>query len=248
MTTSTAIAPVKLLLVDGHSLAYRAFYAFNLGREGGLRTSTGIPTSVSYGFTKSLLDVLTREQPTHVAVAFDTRKPTFRHEADASYKAGRQETPDEFFADILNLEELLHALNIPVLKAPGYEADDILGTLANRIPDGATVKILSGDRDLFQLVDSDRGVFVLYMGGSYAQRGSSSAPIEYGPAEVQEKLGVTPAQIVDYKALCGDSSDNIPGVRGIGAKTAVKLLAEHGSLKNVYAAVESMKGAVKKKL
>ncbi|MEM9153668.1 MAG: DNA polymerase I [Cyanobacteria bacterium P01_F01_bin.33] len=248
MTTSTTVDTVKLLLVDGHSLAYRAFYAFALSREGGLRTSTGIPTSVSFGFIKSLLDVLTQEHPTHVAVAFDTRQPTFRHEADDTYKAGRQETPEEFFIDILNLEDLLHALNIPVLKAPGFEADDILGTLAQRIPTGASAKILSGDRDLFQLVDRERGISVLYMGGSYAQRGSSSAPIEYGPAEVRDKLGITPTQVVDYKALCGDSSDNIPGVRGIGAKTAVKLLTEYGSLENVYASLGDMKGAIRKKL
>jgi DNA polymerase-1 len=245
---SDSTTPVTLLLVDGHSLAYRAYYAFALSREGGLRTSKGIPTSVSYGFTKSLLDVLTREQPTHLAIAFDTRQPTFRHEADDSYKAGRPETPEEFIEDIQNLQELLKALSLPILMVPGFEADDIIGTLAMQAPPGSTVKILTGDRDLFQLVDAERGISVLYMGGSYTRSGNSSTAESFGPEEVKQKLGIWPQQVVDYKALCGDSSDNIPGVKGIGAKTAVKLLETYGTLANVYASLGDMKGAVKTKL
>ena len=238
----------KLLLIDGHSLAYRSFYAFALSRDGGLRTSTGIPTSVAYGFTKSLLDMLAQENPTHVAIAFDTRHPTFRHDADDSYKAGRAETPDEFFEDMHNLEELLQVLKLPVLKAPGFEADDIIGTLAVSVPDGVAVRVLTGDRDLFQLVDDERDVKVMYMGGSYARRSNGSAVREMDEAAVIDKLGVRPDQVVDYKALCGDSSDNIPGVKGIGAKTAVKLLGTYDTLDKVYASLDEMKGAVKTKL
>ncbi|MEL7083291.1 MAG: DNA polymerase I [Cyanobacteria bacterium J06597_1] len=234
--------------MDGHSLAYRSFYAFALSRDGGLRTSTGIPTSVSYGFTKSLLDTLAQENPTHIAIAFDTRQPTFRHEVDDSYKAGRAETPDEFFEDIQNLEELLGVLKLPVLKAPGFEADDIIGTLATTAPEGMAVRVLSGDRDLFQLVDDERDVKVMYMGGSYAKRTNGSAVREMDEAAVIDKLGVRPDQVVDYKALCGDSSDNIPGVKGIGAKTAVKLLGSYDTLDKVYASLGEMKGAVKTKL
>ncbi|MGK7907319.1 MAG: DNA polymerase I [Synechococcus sp.] len=237
----------KLLLVDGHSLAYRSYYAFALSREGGLRTSTGIPTSVAYGFTKSLLDTLAQEAPTHVAIAFDTPQPTFRHEVDETYKAGRAETPDEFFTDLQNLEELLQVLQIPILKAPGFEADDIIGTLATTAPGGVAVRILSGDRDLFQLVDDRRDVEVMYMGNSYAKR-SSGRTHHIDEAAVIEKLGVRPDQVVDYKALCGDSSDNIPGVRGIGDKTAVKLLSTYDTLDKVYASLDEMKGAVKTKL
>jgi DNA polymerase-1 len=126
--------PPTLLLVDGHSLAYRSFYAFAHSREGGLRTSTGIPTSVSFGFLKSLLEVLEKYPPTHIAVAFDTRQPTFRHEADETYKAGRPETPPEFIEDVENLRQVLAALRIPILAVPGFEADDVLGTLCRLAP------------------------------------------------------------------------------------------------------------------
>ncbi|NCJ07569.1 DNA polymerase I [Synechococcales cyanobacterium C] len=239
-----------ILLVDGHSLAFRAYYAFAKGREGGLRTSTGIPTSVSYGFLKSLLEVITAEQPSALAIAFDVGDPTFRHEADATYKEGRPETPEDFIPDMQNLQELLSAMNLPLVMAPGYEADDVIGTLAHQARAGGyRVKILSGDRDLFQLVDDHNQVQVLYLSniyGSAARRGS--APQAFGPAEVKAKLGVTPEQVVDYKALCGDKSDNIPGVKGIGEKTAVKLLNQFGSLENIYASLDQITGAVHQRL
>lgn len=238
-----------LVLVDGHSLAFRAYYAFYRGREGGLRTSSGIPTSVCYGFLKNLLEVIRAEKPNYIAVAFDLGGPTFRHEADASYKAGRAETPEDFIPDMENLQDLLAALNLPVITAPGYEADDVLGTLAHRASQqGFRVKILSGDRDLFQLVETDK-VSVLYLSSIYsAGTRSGAAPREFDPEGVKEKLGVWPSQVVDYKALCGDSSDNISGVKGIGAKTAVKLIGEFGSLEQIYASLDQIKGAVHKKL
>jgi DNA polymerase-1 len=143
------------ILVDGHSLAFRSYFAFAKSRDGGLRTSTGIPTSVCFGFLKSLLEVMAAHDPQYMAIAFDLATPTFRHEADETYKAGRAETPEDFIPDLKNLQELLTYLNLPAFTAPGYEADDVLGTLANKASAaGYAVKILTGDRDLFQLVET----------------------------------------------------------------------------------------------
>jgi len=248
LVTSESLSSPVLLLVDGHSLAFRSYFAHTKGRDGGLRTSTGIPTSVSYGFLKALLDTLTQEKPTYTAIAFDCDAPTFRHEADDSYKEGRPEAPEDFLPDVLNLQELLTALNLPIFAVPGYEADDVIGTLARRATEQQLrVKILTGDRDLFQLVDRDLGISVLYLGSTVARRGSTD-PREFGPEEVQAKMGIAPTQVVDYKALCGDSSDNIPGVKGIGDKTAVQLLSTYGSLAEIYAALDELKPAIRKKL
>ncbi|MBF2046317.1 MAG: DNA polymerase I [Elainella sp. C42_A2020_010] len=237
----------KLLLIDGHSLAFRAYFAYAKGRDGGLRTSTGIPTSVSYGFLKALLDTLEAEKPQYLVVAFDMGEPTFRHEADETYKAGRPETPEDFIPDIQNLQELLVAMNLPVVTAAGYEADDIIGTLARRANGaGWRVKILSGDRDLFQLIDPEAQTTVLYLSTTFGR--GTPPPKEFGVEQVKDKMGILPSQVVDYKALCGDSSDNIPGVKGIGDKTAVTLLNTYGSLEKVYASLDEMKGAVRQKL
>ncbi|NJP08928.1 MAG: DNA polymerase I [Leptolyngbyaceae cyanobacterium RU_5_1] len=245
-TSADSTKPV-LILVDGHSLAFRSYFAFAKGRDGGLRTKTGIPTSVSFGFLKALLEVIETERPQYAAIAFDVGEKTFRHDHDATYKEGRPDAPEDFLPDLENLQELLAALNLAVLTAPGYEADDIIGTLTRRaIAAGMRVKILSGDRDLFQLVDPEGCTTVLYMSTVYGK--GIQLPREFGSAEVQQKLGILPSQVVDFKALCGDSSDNIPGVRGIGEKTAVQLLTEYGSLDQVYASIDKIKGAVRKKL
>jgi len=237
-----------LLLVDGHSLAFRSFYAFAKGGEGGLSTKDGVPTSVTYGFLKALLDNCKGLGPQGVVIAFDTAEPTFRHEADAAYKAHREEAPEHFFADLTNLQAILkNCLDLPLSMAPGYEADDVLGTLANRAAgEGWRVRILSGDRDLFQLVDDERDIAVLYMGGGpYAK---NSGPTQIRRAQVIEKLGVPPEGVVDLRALTGDSSDNIPGVKGVGPKTALTLLKAHGDLDGIYAALDQQKGALKTKL
>ena len=242
MADSTSTKPL-LLLVDGHSLAFRSFYAFSKGGEGGLSTKEGIPTSVTYGFLKALLDNCKGLQPQGVVIAFDTAEPTFRHEADEAYKAHRDVAPEHFFQDLGNLQQILEgALDIPLCMAPGYEADDVLGTLANRAADaGWRVRILSGDRDLFQLVDDGRDIAVLYMGGGpYAK---SSGPVEMRREGVIAKLGVTPEEVVDLKALTGDTSDNIPGVRGVGPKTAITLLQAHGNLDGIYGALEQLQAA-----
>ncbi|WP_254980014.1 DNA polymerase I [Cyanobium sp. ATX 6A2] len=232
-----------LLLIDGHSLAFRSFYAFAKGGEGGLSTKEGVPTSVTYGFLKALLDNCRGLRPQGLVVAFDTDQPTFRHEADGAYKAHRDEAPEAFFADVENLQRILREhLDIPLAMAPGYEADDVLGTLANRAAnEGWRVRILSGDRDLFQLVDDGRDIAVLYMGGGpYAK---NSGPTEIRREGVIAKLGVTPEEVVDLKALTGDSSDNIPGVKGVGPKTAVNLLAAYTHVDGIYAALEQLEQA-----
>ena len=232
-----------LLLIDGHSLAFRSFYAFSKGGEGGLSTKEGVPTSVTYGFLKALLDNCKGLKPQGLVVAFDTAEPTFRHEADAAYKAHRDEAPEHFFQDLANLQQILkESLDIPLAMAPGFEADDVLGTLANRAANGGwRVRILSGDRDLFQLVDDQRDIAVLYMGGGpYAK---SSGPSEINQAGVIAKLGVTPDEVVDLKALTGDTSDNIPGVKGVGPKTAITLLAAHTNLDGIYAALAQLQAA-----
>ncbi len=238
-----------LILIDGHSLAFRAYYAFATSKKGPLRTASGIPTSVCFGFVNSLVQVIESQKPQAIAIAFDLREPTFRHEADANYKADRQETPAEFMVDLRNLRDLLTALNLQTITYAGYEADDILGTLAYQASqNNYQVKIVSGDRDLFQLVDPQKNISVLYLERNPFQARGNESYSEFNEAAVKAKMGVMPAQIVDYKALCGDKSDNIPGVRGIGEKTAVKLLNEYGTLEAIYENLDRIKGAVKVKL
>ncbi len=237
------------MLVDGHSLAFRSYYAFAKNADGGLRTSTGIPTSVCYGFLKSLLDMMEVEKPQYAAVAFDLAQPTFRHQADATYKDGRPEAPEGFIEDVENLNELLTDFGLNIYVAPGFEADDVIGTLATKaLSEGFCVKILSGDQDLFQLIDPDECITVLHLGNAFARGAKNGLAQEFKIEEVKAKLDIYPHQVVDYKALCGDSSDNIPGVKGIGAKTAAKLLAEYGDLDTIYADIDNIKGATQKKL
>ncbi|MDP8933810.1 MAG: DNA polymerase, partial [Cyanobacteriota bacterium] len=248
VSVSANQAPI-FILVDGHSLAFRSYFAFAKSRDGGLRTTTGIPTSVCFGFLKSLLEVMAAHDPQYMAIAFDLATPTFRHEADETYKAGRAETPEDFIPDIKNLQELLTYLNLRAITAPGFEADDVLGTLANKASAaGYQVKILTGDRDLFQLVETEKQISVLYLSTDELRRSGKGKSQEYGPEEVKAKLGILPEQVIDYKALCGDKSDNIPGVKGIGDKTALQLLEAYNSLDGIYAAIDEIKGATKKKL
>ena len=246
-TSVTATRPT-FILVDGHSLAYCSYFAFAKGRDGGLRTKAGIPTSICFGFVKCLLEVMATQQPQAMAIAFDLGEATFRHEADETYKADRKETPEDFIPDLANLHELLNGFNLPIFTAPGFEADDVLGTLAQRVTAaGYKVKILTGDRDLFQLIDSDKQITVLNFSPDAIKRSTNSIT-EFEAEQVKEKMGVLPSQIIDFKALCGDKSDNIPGVKGIGEKTAVQLLNTYGSLDHIYAALDEIKGATQKKL
>jgi DNA polymerase I len=237
-----------LILVDGHSLAYRSYYAYAKSKSGGLMTSAGVPTSICFGFVKALVEIINSQKPDAMAIAFDLRAPTFRHEADDNYKADRVETPEDFTIDIQNLYLLLTALNLPTVTAPGFEADDVLGTLAGRASQaGYQVKILSGDKDMFQLVDDLGKISVLYLSSAYSPSGQAGTT-EMNEQGVIDKMGVRADQIIDYKALCGDKSDSIPGVRGIGDKTAVKLLTEYQDLQTVYDQVAEIPGATGKRL
>jgi DNA polymerase-1 len=188
------------------------------------------------------------QQPQAMAIAFDLGVPTFRHEAYDTYKANRPETPEDFIPDLKNLHELLDAFNLKIVTAARYEADDVLGTLAQQASiAGYQVKIVSGDKDLFQLIDTEKQISVLYLSAD-ALKGSKASLKEFGPQQVKEKLGIRPSQVVDFKALCGDKSDNIPGVRGIGEKTAVRLLNTYESVQRIYGSLHEIKGTLHTKL
>jgi DNA polymerase-1 len=222
----------RLLLLDGHSLAYRAWFALPVEN---FATTTGQPTNAVYGFTAMLINVLRDEKPTRVAVAFDRSEPTFRHERYVEYKAGRTKAPDEFRSQISLIFEVLDALGIRYLSVAGFEADDIIATLATQAEQqGDEALIVSGDRDTFQLV-SDK-VTVLYN-----SRGVSDMK-RYDPAGLLEKYGLTPAQYPDFAALRGDPSDNLPSIPGVGEKTATKWITEYGSLENLVNRVGEVKG------
>ena len=222
----------RLLLLDGHSLAYRAWFALPVEN---FATTTGLPTNAVYGFTAMLINVLRDEKPTRVAVAFDRSEPTFRHEKYVEYKAGRAKAPDEFRGQLSLIREVLDALGIRHLSAPGYEADDIIATLsAQASAAGDDVLIVTGDRDTFQLINSH--VTVLYN-----SRGVSDMR-RYDPDSLHEKYGLTPAQYPDFAALRGDPSDNLPSIPSVGEKTATKWINEYGSLENLVAHVDEVKG------
>ncbi len=222
----------RLLLLDGHSLAYRAFFA--LPAEN-FRTGTGQTTNAVYGFTSMLINLLRDEQPTHLAVAFDVSRKTFRAERYAEYKANRTTTPDEFRGQVDLIKEVLAALNIPVFAVERYEADDLIATLATEAEaQGYQVLITSGDRDAFQLVTDN--VTVLY-----PRRGVSDLG-RIDPAEVNQRYGLTPEQYPDFAALRGDPSDNLPSIPGVGEKTAAKWIREFGSLDALIDRVDEVKG------
>ncbi len=223
----------QLILIDGHALAYRMFFALPIHH---FSTEAGEPTNATYGFARTLLDlILAKEPPKYLAVSFDVGK-TFRDEMFPEYKGTREKMPDELQVQIERIKQLVEALNIPVLTADGFEADDVLGTIARQAKALKTpVKIITGDRDLLQLVD-DNTIVELPPGQRERQ------PQAFDMPAVEEKYGVKVSQFVDYKALVGDSSDNIPGVRGVGQKTAVKLLGQYHTLDGIYENVDEVKG------
>ncbi len=228
----------RLLLLDGHSLAYRAFFA--LPPEN-FSTTTGQPTNAVYGFTAMLINVLRDEQPTHIAVAFDRGEPTFRHEQYVDYKANRRETPADFRSQLSLIFEVLDALGIPRLSVPGYEADDIIATLTVQATgQDMDVLIVSGDRDNLQLVSDHVTVLMTRRGISEMTR--------FTPEEVVAKYGLTAAQYPDFAALRGDPSDNLPSIPGVGEKTAAKWIAEFGSLTELVDRVDQVKGKAGDKL
>jgi DNA polymerase I len=222
----------RLLLLDGHSLAYRAFFALPVEN---FSTSTGQTTNAVYGFTSMLINLLRDEQPTHVAVSFDVSRQTFRTEQYAEYKAGRASTPDEFRGQVSLLHEVLAALRIEVVEKEGYEADDVIATLASQArAQGMEVLICSGDRDTFQLIGPSTTVL-------YPVRGVSEL-WRMTPDAVVERYGVPPERYSDLAALVGESSDNLPGVPGVGPKTAAKWITTYGDLHGVVANVDLIKG------
>ncbi|MGO9548848.1 DNA polymerase I [Mycobacterium sp.] len=222
------------MLLDGNSLAYRAFYA--LPAEN-FKTQGGMTTNAVYGFTAMLINLLRDESPTHVAAAFDVSRQTFRSERYPEYKANRSSTPDEFHGQIDVTKEVLAALGITVLAEPGFEADDLIATLATQAEkEGYRVLVVTGDRDSLQLVTDDVTVLYPIKGVSELTR--------FTPATVVEKYGLTPAQYPDFAALRGDPSDNLPGIPGVGEKTASKWIIEYGSLQALVDDVDSVRGKV----
>ncbi|KAB1919828.1 DNA polymerase I [Micromonospora noduli] len=227
----TATTP-RLLLVDGHSMAYRAFFALPVEN---FSTTTGQPTNAVYGFTSMLINVLRDEQPTHIVVAFDVSRHSFRTDKYAEYKAGRSETPTDFKGQVSLVKEVLAALQIPVVEKEGFEADDVIATLACQARDqGMSVLISSGDRDAFQLVDDQITVL-------YPRKGVSDLA-RMDPAAIEAKYGVPPQQYRDLAALVGETSDNLPGIPGVGPKTAAKWITTYGGVEGVIARADEIKG------
>lgn len=231
MENQPASKKQMVVLIDGHALIYRAFHAFQ-----DLTAPDGTPINAVYGFCRIILTVIKELEPEYILVAFDHHQPTFRHTEYLGYKANRAEMPDELRPQIQKIKDFITAFNIPQFILPGYEADDLIGTISRQLemrPIGAQPELLTmivtGDRDAFQLV-TDR-THVWMPGRSKPVRTHDT---EYDPEGVKKKMGVRPDQIVDLKALMGDASDNIPGVAGIGEKTAIKLLTEFDTLENIY--------------
>ncbi|KAB7705928.1 DNA polymerase I [Bacillus aerolatus] len=220
----------KIVLIDGNSVAYRAFFALPL-----LSNSKGMHTNAVYGFTMMLLKVLKEENPTHLLVAFDAGKTTFRHKTYDEYKGGRQKTPPELSEQFPYIRELLKAYGIAQYELENYEADDIIGTLSLQAEkDDFEVKIYSGDKDLTQLASEATTVCI-------TRKGITDIEV-YTPAHIEEKYGLTPEQIIDMKGLMGDSSDNIPGVPGVGEKTAIKLLKQFDTVEKLLASIGEVSG------
>lgn len=220
----------KLLLIDGHSILNRAFYGVP-----DLTNSEGLHTNAVYGFLNIMFKVLEEEQADHLAVAFDVKEPTFRHQQFAEYKGTRKPMPDALREQVPLIREILEAMQIPILTMAGYEADDILGTLAKKnASEGVAVSIISGDRDLLQLADTHIKIRI-----PRTSRGTTEVK-DYYPEDVRREYQVTPTEFIDVKALMGDSSDNIPGVPSIGEKTATALIAAYGSIENAYAHLDEI--------
>ena len=230
--------PSTLYLIDGHALAYRMYFALTAGGSSTRwQTSTGEPTAGTYGFARELLRIIEQEKPDYIAVAFDTGK-TFRDQIFPAYKGTRAKMPDDLSPQIKRIREMIDAFNIPRLEMEGFEADDVLGSIARTAAQqGLGVKIITGDRDLLQLVNDRTAVYLAGDDQNYIT-----------DEDVVNKLGVPPDKVVDYKALVGDKSDNIPGVAGIGEKTAIALIQKFGTLDNIYQNLEQVENRWRGKL
>ncbi|MBM3205395.1 hypothetical protein FJZ41_00900 [Candidatus Shapirobacteria bacterium] len=232
----------RLALIDGHAILHRAYHAF----PANLTTRKGELVNAVYGFTRILLSVLADLKPQYLAVAVDLSQPTFRHQEYVGYQIQRPEMDQELSGQINRVHQLLAALNIPVFAVPGYEADDVIGTLAYQSTKGKNKKkntevvIVTGDKDIMQLVNQKIKV--------YAPKKGFSEPEMFDQKKVKELLGVKPEQIIDYKALVGDVSDNYPGVSGVGPKSAVLLLNQFGNLKKIYQNLKEIPPTLAEKL
>lgn len=232
------MAKKKLLLIDGHSVIFRAFYALH-AQLGTMRNSNGLHTNALYGFHNMLENIMAKEEPTHALVAFDAGTTTFRHEYFDDYKGGRDSMPGELAEQMPYLKEMLAGFGLKYYELPDYEADDIIGTLAQQaVAEDFEVVVITGDKDLTQLVTDNIRVDITLKGVTNVQ--------EYTPENVEELMGVRADQVVDYKGLAGDSSDNIPGVTGVGDKTAVTLLKQYGTIENLYEHIDEMNKSKRK--
>ncbi|HNW30420.1 MAG TPA: DNA polymerase I, partial [Spirochaetota bacterium] len=225
----------RLFIIDGHALCYRAYYAFI---RNPLVNSDGQNTSAIFGFARMLLRLIADQKPDYLVVAFDPPKKSFRFAMYPEYKANREKMPDDLRSQIEEIKKMIETLGIPRIEEADFEADDVLGTMAKKYASGdVEVMLVTGDKDAYQLVGE--GVRI------YANKKGISEYEVYGPKEVEEMLGVRPDQVIDYMALVGDTSDNVPGVKGIGEKTAQKLIAEFGSLDGLYERIDEVKGKQK---
>lgn len=246
MSPSTSSGQSKLVLIDGHAILHRAYHAL----PPTLTTRRGEPINAVYGFVSMLLRIIQDLKPTHIAVAFDRKEPTFRHEEFEDYQAHRPETDKELLTQFEKARDVISAFGIPIYEKAGFEADDVIGTLAKQATKESKVKgqrlkvnnvvIVTGDRDILQLVTDKVKVYLPIRGLSEGQL--------MGEEEVIEKMGVKPSQIDDYKALAGDPSDNYKGVPGIGPKTAESLLSKYKNLADIYKNLDKIDGPVREKL
>jgi len=226
-----------LVLIDGHHLMYRAYWA--IPRT--LKTRSGEQSNTSFGVASMLLAILAKEEPDALLFCFDEGEETFRHQENETYKEGRAETPDDFYVQIPRVMELIDAFGFRTISDTRYEADDFLCAYARAAEkEGMRVTIVTGDRDAFQLASDNIRIAIPHKGYQQA---------EYlGPKEVEAKFGIRPDQVPSYKGLSGDSSDNLPGVRGIGPKTAAKLLQDYGTLEGIYENLSKIKPVLREKL
>lgn len=225
---------LNLVLIDGNSLLNRAFYATKH-----LTTKSGIPTNAVFGFTKLLLKIIGDIKPDRLIVTFDLKAPTFRHKMYEGYKATRKPMPDDLAAQLGMLKSLLQSMRIAMCEKAGYEADDLIGTLSHKF-EGVKSIVITGDRDSYQLIDERTDVYLTKTGVSDL--------LKLNKDNFQSIIGYAPEQVIEMKALMGDSSDNIPGVAGIGEKTALSLVTQFGSLDGVYSNLDSLPSSVRSKL
>lgn len=227
----------KLVIIDANSLIHRAFHALPP-----FKTKEGELVNAVFGFCSMIITILSKIKPDFIATSFDVAKKTFRHKEYEAYKATRKAAPDGLYIQFGRIREILEILEIPIYEKEGYEADDLLATISEKVKKDKNVQIyiVTGDQDAMQLVTENVSIF--------SPKKVAGENLIYNPEEVKEKFGLTPDQIIDYKALRGDVSDNIPGVPGIGEKTAVNLLQTYGNLENIYKHLDEIKGAVHDKL